>query len=141
MWTRNIVICGAATTMLALIAGGYAAEPSNFGKREYEGNCAVCHGKDGKGLGPYAGILNTKIPDITELSRNNKGVYPVSRVQEIIDGRQSIAAHGPRDMPIWGQRYLEKAAGASMDVPYEYEAYVRTRVLALTEYIYRLQAK
>ena len=44
-------------------------------------------------------------------------------------------------MPIWGGRYLEKAAGSYMDVPYDYEAYVRTRVLALAEYIYRLQAK
>jgi hypothetical protein len=62
-------------------------------------------------------------------------------VQEIIDGRQPLAAHGPQDMPIWGGRYLEKAAGSYMDVPYDYEAYVRTRVLALAEYIYRLQAK
>lgn len=126
---------------LNLVAIAYAAEKFDFGKREYDGNCAVCHGKDGKGLGPYAGILNTRIPDITTLSQRNKGVFPLSRVQELVDGRQSVAAHGPRDMPIWGSRYFASAQQAYFDVPYDNEAFVRTRVLALTEYVYRLQVK
>ena len=37
--------------------------------------------------------------------------------------------------------YLAKARQSNMDVPYDPEAYVRTRILALTEYVYRLQAK
>jgi hypothetical protein len=44
-------------------------------------------------------------------------------------------------MPIWGRDYSLKAAEAYFDVPYDPEAYVRTRMLALTEYIARLQAK
>jgi mono/diheme cytochrome c family protein len=124
----------------------YSAEKStvaNFdlGKREYESKCAVCHGSSGKGDGPFAGVLNTKIPDLTTLSLRNNGVFPFQRVQEVIDGRQTFKAHGPRDMPIWGLDYRGKAAESYKDVPYDPEAYVRIRILALTEYVYRLQAK
>lgn len=139
----------AATLGMAMIGGlgivANSAENSvaklDFGKREYESKCAVCHGSSGKGDGPYAGLLGTKIADLTTLSRRNNGVFPFQRVQEIIDGRQSFKAHGPSDMPIWGLDYRGRAAESHMDVPYDPEAYVRIRILALTEYVYRLQAK
>jgi len=68
-------------------------------------------------------------------------MFPVLWVQEVIDGRQSFRAHGPREMPIWGLDYLAKAGESNMEFPYEPEAYVRSRILALTEYLFRLQAK
>jgi hypothetical protein len=87
-------------------------------------------------------VLVTKIADLTTLSKRNNGVFPFARVAEIIDGRETVKAHGTRDMPIWGRDYyLREAQEAYMDVPYEPEAYVRTRILALTEYVHRLQAK
>jgi mono/diheme cytochrome c family protein len=141
----------AAMLGVAMIGGvgivAYSAEKStavkfDFGKREYESNCAVCHGRSGKGDGPYTAVLVTKIADLTTLSKRNNGVFPFARVAEIIDGRETVKAHGPRDMPIWGRDYyLREAQEAYMDVPYEPEAYVRTRILALTEYVHRLQAK
>jgi hypothetical protein len=59
----------------------------------------------------------------------------------VIDGRLDVGAHGSRDMPVWGAQYNVKAAEFYMDVPYHPEAFVRTRILALTEYISRLQSK
>lgn len=50
-------------------------------------------------------------------------------------------SHGTRDMPIWGQDYRVRAAEYYMDVPYDSELFVRTRILALAEYLSRLQAK
>jgi hypothetical protein len=44
-------------------------------------------------------------------------------------------------MPVWGAQYSFKSAEAYMDVPYSSESYVRSRILALTEYISRLQVK
>ena len=44
-------------------------------------------------------------------------------------------------MPIWGADYKVKGAEYYMEIPYDPEAYVRTRILAVTEYVYRLQAK
>jgi hypothetical protein len=44
-------------------------------------------------------------------------------------------------MPVWGDRYTVRAAEHYVDVPYEPERYVRAQILAVTEYVYRLQAK
>lgn len=112
------------------------------GMREYRANCAVCHGNTGKGDGPYRELIS-KIPtDLTVLSKNNGGVFPTDRVYEVIDGRQQIKAHGPRDMPIWGTEYSIAAAERYGDVGgYSEEAYIRSRILLLIDYIYRLQVK
>jgi len=129
-----------APAMVADSAEKTAAAKFDVGKRDYDAKCAVCHGAAGKGDGPYTGLLNVKVADLTTLSQRNNGMFPVLWVQEVIDGRQSFSAHGPSEMPIWGFDYLAKAKESNMD-PYEAEAYVRARILALTEYIYRLQAK
>lgn len=130
-----------ALGVVGLAGSAYGADKADFGKREYDSKCAVCHGSDGKGNGPYAGIIDTRIPDITTMAKANGGVFPFSRVQELIDGRQTVRAHGPRDMPIWGNTYRATAGEAYFDVPYDPEFYVRTRVIALVDYLYRLQVK
>lgn len=139
-----------ALLAMTIIAGpamaAYGAEPSapdrlDIGKREYDAKCAICHGHTGRGDGPYAGLLNIKTPNLTTLAQRNHGVFPFLWVQEVIDGRQSFKAHGPREMPIWGLDYLAKARESNLEFPNEAEAYVRARILALAEYIYRLQAK
>ena len=80
-------------------------------------------------------------PDLTLLQRKNNGTYPFDRVYAMIDGRVDVAAHGTPEMPIWGRRYSVEAAEYYVDVPYEPEAYVRGRILAVTEYVCRLQVK
>lgn len=126
-----------------VVSGADKTAPGKFdlGKSEYDSKCAVCHGLAGKGDGPYVGLVDAKIADLSTLARRNNGVFPFQRVQEVIDGRQTFKAHGPREMPIWGLDYLAKGAQSYKDVPYDPEVFVRTRILALTEYIYRLQAK
>jgi mono/diheme cytochrome c family protein len=131
------LLAGALVTVIGI---GYAAEKADFGKREYDANCAVCHGKQGKGDGPYAGMFDTRVADVTTLSKRNNGVFPLAGVFETIDGTHVVKAYGPRYMPIWGTEYKIKAAEHYMDVPYDDEAFVRTRILALVEYTYRLQA-
>jgi len=119
---------------------GYAADKTDFGKREYERKCAVCHGLKGKGDGPFA-FIGMTVADLTTLSKRNNGVFPVQRLYEIIDGTEILTAHGTRDMPIWGTVYREQLEEAYFDVPFNPEAYVRAHILALIEYISRLQAK
>ena len=116
---------------------------NDVGRIEYENNCAVCHGMTGMGNGPYAGIVNTRIPDITMLQKNNNGVFPYDQVYEVNDGRKGVEAHGTRDMPIWGNEYNAKAADYYADYirNYNAEGFVRGRILALISYIYSLQAK
>jgi mono/diheme cytochrome c family protein len=64
--------------------------------------CASCHSSDAKGHGPAAGALKGEVPDLTALARHNKGVFPAARVRAAILGDDVIAAHGSRDMPVWG---------------------------------------
>ena len=111
-----------------------------FGQREFESNCASCHGVSGRGGGPLVSFLSKSPPDLTQLGKNNSGVFPLSRVYEVIEGG-AIPAHGTREMPVWGQDYRIQAATYFMDVPYDPEIYVRSRILALVEYLNRIQTK
>ena len=68
----------------------------------YQRYCAVCHGPDATGNGPAAPAMKRRVPDLTLLSRNNKGQFPVARVRTILTGNESMASHGSRVMPVWG---------------------------------------
>ena len=84
----------------------------------------------------------TVVPNLTELSKKNHGVFPFARVYDTIDGTQSVSAHGTKEMPIWGTRYkIEAGERIYDDFRADPEPFVRARLLALTEYVYRLQAK
>lgn len=117
------------------------AEKLDIGKVEYEQSCATCHGLDGKGKGSFSEALQLSVPDITTLAKRNGGVFPVTRVYDVIDGRELVKAHGTREMPIWGKHYSVSAAPRYDDYSYNPEAAVRGRVLALIDYLYRLQSK
>jgi mono/diheme cytochrome c family protein len=68
----------------------------------YRAHCAACHGADGKGDGPVAPALSIKLPDLTTIAQRNGGVFPAERVKKIIAGDEAMAAHGSREMPVWG---------------------------------------
>ncbi len=111
----------------------------DLGQIEYQNQCAVCHGRDGKGNGPYVELLRRSPPDLTLMARRNGGVFPLSQVYEVIDG--AGAGHGGREMPIWGRAYSMQAADYYGDMPYDSAAVVRGRILALAEYLNRLQQR
>jgi mono/diheme cytochrome c family protein len=134
-WKRFAI---AALAVLAC-SSAVAQTKIDLGKREYDSNCAVCHGNDGKGNGPYVELLKRSPPDLTTMSKRNAGVFPVSRTYEVIEG--AGPGHGTRDMPIWGKDYSIKAAEYYMDVPYDRDVFVRGRILSLVEYLSRLQVK
>jgi mono/diheme cytochrome c family protein len=73
------------------------------GRDIYHAHCATCHGVEGKGDGPAAPALTTKMPDLSTISQRNGGVFPAARVRKIIMGDEVIVGHGSREMPIWGK--------------------------------------
>ena len=142
MRTTWCVILIAASAVIGTIDVLHAQPEENPGRNEFLRSCASCHGVSGKGDGPVAKSLSPPPSDLTRLSEANNGVFPVSRVHEVIDGRIERAIHGTRDMPVWGDRYMqEMTSRESRDfVSKEWnEAIVRRRILALVEYISTLQ--
>lgn len=135
------IVLTLATASLSSMAYAEKARVIDEGKEAYETQCSVCHGASGKGNGLYVPSLKVAPTDLTTLAKKNGGVFPVDRVTRIIDGREQIAAHGTREMPIWGRRFSINAAEHYVDVPYDQEAYIRAQVLALIDYLNRIQQK
>lgn len=144
---------GVKWLVIATLAGGCAAaqaEEFDIGKSEFQSSCASCHGTDGKGKGPVSEQLKVPPPDLTTLARNNNGVFPTNAVYEIIYGSKTVPAHGTREMPIWGERY-NPVVGLPHNVDPHYwtmagpeqspEVVVRTRILAVIDYLNRIQQK
>ncbi len=117
------------------------ADGLSIGEAEYMNSCAQCHGPAGKGDGVISGYLNSKLPDLTQVQKNNGGVFPVSKIYATIDGQAAGGAHGSSDMPAWGLRY-SRAAPRTLGFyygPADEEAFIRSRILALVEFISSLQ--
>ena len=129
------------TVTLGISTMPIAADQFDVGKREYDASCANCHGLNGKGGGSFAQMLQVSMPDLTMLSKNNGGVFPIARVYNVIDGREEVKAHGTREMPIWGKHLTLRAAPGYDDYAWEPEVFARARILAVIDYLYRLQAK
>ena len=135
-------VLGAALVAAPMLA--YAQLPVDIGKREYTLSCAVCHGEGGKGDGPLVTSLKKPASDLTIIQKNNRGVFPFERLYAVIDGRKAVAAHGPREMPVWGRQYRYDAAELTRGfgiTPRNAESYVRGQIIALIGYIYTLQVK
>lgn len=97
-------------------------------KAMFDSYCAVCHGKAGKGDGPAARAL-AKVPaDLTTISARNKGTFPDTRVRRYIQGLDEVAAHGSRDMPMWGSLFNSLSRDTA-----------ELRVAALADYIKGMQ--
>jgi mono/diheme cytochrome c family protein len=76
------------------------------GRQMYDAYCASCHGQSGKGDGPAAAALNATPTDLTQLAAKSGGKYPESHVAHVIKGDQAMAAHGSKEMPVWGPVFL-----------------------------------
>ena len=125
-----------AWLLLSLALTAAAQQKVDLGRREYLGKCAVCHGIDGKGSGSYGEQLKRRPSDLTTLAQRNGGVFPVNRTYDVIEG--AGAGHGTREMPVWGMDYTVQA---TEQLPHNQALFVRTRIMALLEYLNQLQLK
>jgi mono/diheme cytochrome c family protein len=95
------VLASLAAIALTIAWSSHAADLAE-GIDLYKNHCAACHGADGEGDGPAAPAMRTPVPNLRVLARRNGDVFPTDAVTAYIDGRDPKAAHGNREMPIWG---------------------------------------
>ncbi len=103
------------------------------GKEMYTTYCASCHGVDAKGNGPAAPAMKTPPTDLTILSKNSGGKFPSDRVSAILEGKTELAAHGSKDMPVWGKVFWKMSQG--------HQSEVQQRVYNLSKYLESVQQK
>lgn len=144
MKTTTLICLLASALTAGSAVGADSKAQSDPGARIYSESCAICHGSSAKGDGAGIEFLSRQPADLTVLAKKNGGVFPFERVSQVIDGRSLITGHGSRDMPIWGKVFSEeriKAGEHYVDVPYDMEMYARSRILAVIDYLNRIQTK
>lgn len=133
-------------TLLAaaiLIAGGppgaAADQPvdltlAELGAPYFQRYCASCHGTEGRGDGPTAGTLRVRPADLTHIAARRGGRFPDAEIAQFVDGRFTLAAHGSREMPVWGEVFTREIPESDVA-----ESIARGKVLVLVEYLKSIQ--
>lgn len=159
-----------ANAAFALTNSAWAQDLDN-GRNEFLSKCATCHGADGKGGGPLSSKLKTKPPNLTILAKRNKGVFSKRAIYEAVDGRKAASSHRGIEMPIWGCRHgappvpqkssrkrvrqgaekrlsqaqkqhkQQNRPAAILDLACDPEPVIRSRILAVVEYLRQIQEK
>ncbi len=122
-----------AVGFLLIGASAFAGANVANGRALYLRDCASCHGIDADGRGPVAPALKTPPADLRILSKRYGNPLPEDQIARFIDGRADVLAHGPREMPIWGERVW--APGEAE----EKETKVSHRVADLVAYLQSIQ--
>ncbi len=131
--TRSILLAAGCL----LLAGEVSAQTLNVkvpldGPSVYKAYCAACHGADGKGHGPAAETLNYKPTDLTTIAKNNKGVFPRTTIEDVLQSGNKWKAHGSKEMPTWGPIF--RAVDANDKIAYAH-------IYNLVTYLESIQVK
>ena len=127
----NVGLAASLTLALVVATNAYAAD-DDLGARLFFNHCAACHGDAAEGDGPVAAAMRVTVPNLRKLATRNDGAFPAEAVRAYIDGRESVVAHGDRQMPVWGDVFRGPEQGTS-------ERTVRRRIDALVQFIETLQ--
>lgn len=134
------IFAGASLTSAAL--AGAAEETSEemqlkVGKEQFMKYCATCHGPSGTGEDGVASRLFTKKPaNLTLLAKENGGKFPMMEVINIVKGDAPIAAHGTREMPVWGE-----ILGRPLEEGMYGQDTADAQILNIAKYLETIQAK
>ena len=133
-----VLALGCATQEAAPEAAAPGTESQRVaaGRAEYETDCMACHGIDGDGTGPVAPYMKPPPADLRRIAARRGGAFPHAAIEAYIDGRDPIAAHGSRDMPIWGAAFREES-----ELDQATETRVRGRIVLLVHYLESIQQR
>lgn len=113
-----------------------AGEADDPGRALYLRYCGACHGPNGKGDGIAGTFMRPKPADLTQIAKKHKGEFPFQETMEIIDGRNTVRAHGDSDMPVWGEVFRDHPAWEMTR-----RAGVRGTLMLITEHLRSIQEK
>jgi mono/diheme cytochrome c family protein len=133
-----LALCG----FLAWSETAQAAEPDlAVARRDFDTLCAPCHGFDAKGHGPASASLHIPPADLTGIAARHGGAFPDEVVFETVSGLSMPDAHGPREMPVWGDVFVSEQVGSAVNVAEALKASeeAASRIEGLVEYLKSLQ--
>jgi len=102
----SLIVLFAVSALSAASASALSAEACNpnqplSGAKLFADHCAACHGAAATGGRTPSG---TPAPDLTALKRQSNGVFPASRVAEIIRYGGALPDHSINpQMPTWAK--------------------------------------
>jgi len=131
---RDWALLGLVAVGAATVGCGADEPPADTGRALYVQHCASCHGVSGKGDGPAGESLKKRPVDLTQIAKRAGGSFDEARTMRTIDGRRAVAAHGPRDMPVWGAVFSKELTSKPRT---EYTTLLHAR--ALTDYLRSIQ--
>ena len=129
---KTFALLAAAIVVAGALATAQESQPFS-GNGDYQAYCSSCHGAAARGDGAIAKSLKKRPADLTQLKKNNDGVFPADRVFKTIDGRHG-GGHDDSDMPRWGDVFAKASESAS---PQQTAA----RIDTLVKYLETLQAR
>lgn len=141
--TTGIVGAAASGTTAAVGAATGATPPLprkgtpeylQAGRDQYMKYCATCHGPTGTGDGMASSTFNKHPVDLTLLSRQNGGTFPMTKVLSIVKGDTPISAHGTREMPVWGE-----ILGHPLDDSMYQQDAANLKILSIASYLESIQ--
>ena len=139
MRTSGWIALSVSTLGISLLSASAQSQEitvAEVGRGFFQQYCSGCHGLEGKGNGAFAAYLKVPPPDLTLIAKRRGGNFPDTEIAEIVDGKRAVAAHGTREMPIWGQRFGEDASSSPAPL-----ASARGQVLVLVAYLRSIQQK
>ena len=124
--------------LIALLATPAVADEHADGAQLYQQHCVACHGATATGDGPMAALLRVPVADLTGIAARNGGIFPLTDVVRIIDGRQERQGHGAgAPMPVFGPS--PGGGSAVIDGPDGSVIETTGSILALARYLESLQ--
>lgn len=129
---RYLAVLVGALIGASVVAAGAQSEPYSGGG-DYQVYCSSCHGASGKGDGSIAKSLKKQPSDLTQLKKQNNGVFPGDKVFKTVDGHGPGSAHDS-DMPAWGEVFAKSSESQGSEN-------AAARIRTLVKYLETLQTK